>query len=309
MKTNKFFYGLAIVLMMFSCSDSDSPIIEEELQPSNEFEKLLAEYNLFNTSVKYESFVIGSDTNTIYFNGRIKDKLIIKGFDKKDKSIFFSNEYIQLDTIVHIDEDYGKTTTYTIDDFSIRSVHEFENSYAFVLWGMIPYNDFQQKHAISSDLYTISNQQIKRIQSFTRPQTEYFFNKITPWFEDSFMVLWSTDFNPQIKKYICYTMDGIKHYEISKDNLDDYYTPISLEECISFVDGFQRKNIPTNKIIWETNNPLSDLPSDIRKDEVVFSQPKDGYVNCNIKYTQKDGTKGERTYKVNIASGNFTLIE
>ncbi|MDQ2180787.1 hypothetical protein [Marinifilum sp. D714] len=309
MKTNKFFYGLAIALMMFSCSDSDSPIIEEELQPSNEFEELLAEYNLFNTDVKYEWVEIGLDTNTIYFNGRIKDKLIIKGFNKIDKSSIFSNEAIKLDTVVHIDEGYGKTSTYNITEFSIHTMHKFENSYAFILFGLIPYNQSDLKYALSCDLYVISNQNIKRVKSYSKPNTESFFEKITPWFENSFLILSNNDYNPEEEKWDCYTMDGTKHYEVSKDNIDDYYIPISLEEFIGFVDGFQRRNIKNNEVIWKSENPLSDLPSDIRKDEVVFSQPEDGYVICNIKYTQKDGKRGERTYKVNIASGNFTLIE
>ncbi|MBI9058471.1 MAG: hypothetical protein JEZ01_11975 [Labilibaculum sp.] len=304
MKINKLFLGLAIIIAMISCSDSDSEI-EENVQPSNEFEEILAKYNLFNTNVKYESVQIGSDTNTIYFNGRIKDKLIIKGFSRTNKTSIFSNDEFTLDTIVNINEGYGESSIYNITDFSIRKIHKFENDYAFLLWGW-GYTAPGEKLGISCDLYFISDQANKRIKSFTQPKTDYFFSKIIPWFENSFLVLSNSDFNHQ-HKWNCYTMDGLEQFEVNKFADSGYYTSINIQESIRFENKFIRRNLKNDKIIWESENPLADLPEDTRIDDAKFSQTEDGYINCKINYTKKDGVKGERTYKVEIASGDFTL--
>lgn len=304
MKINKLFLGLAIVIAMISCSDSDSEI-EENIQPCNEFEEILAKYNLFNTNVKYESIQIGSDTNTIYFNGRIKDKLIIKGFDKLNKTNIFSHDEFTLDTIVNINEGYGETSTYNISDFSIRTIHEYGNDYAFILWGW-GITEPGVKQAISCDLYIISDQGNKRMKSFAKPTTDYFFGQIIPWFENSFLVLSNSDFNI-LHKWSCYTMDGVEQYEVNKFDTNGYYISINIQECIRFENKFIRRNLKNDEIIWESENPLADLPEDTRIDDAKFSQTEDGYVNSIITYTLKNGKKGERTYKANIATGDFTL--
>ncbi|WP_133249989.1 hypothetical protein [Marinifilum breve] len=306
---NKLFYGLAIVLLMLSCSGSDSPVVEEELKPSNEFEELLDEYNLFNTGAQFESGKIGLDTNNIYFNGRIKDKLIIKGFNKKDKSLIFSHEEIKLDTIINIDEGYGVSSTHSISDFLIRHIHKSEDNYVLLLWGMANGDQYlMNRQSLTSHLYLISDKNYNSIKSFSIPASSFYFTGVTPWFNNSIIVS-STTLHVDYKKWTCYTLDGINQFETSNFNVSKYYTPISLEDCIAFRNNFYRINVKTNKILWESENPLSDLPSDIRKDVIVFSQPKDGYVNCEIKYTQKDGKRGERTYKVSIATGDFTMVE
>lgn len=306
MKINKLFLGLAIVITMISCSDSDSAEIKENVQPSNEFEEILAKYNLFNTNVKYESIQTGIDTNTIYFNGRIKDQLIIKGFNRLNKTSIFSNEEFTLDTIVNINEGYGESSSYNITDFSIRYIYEFENDYALILWGW-GFTEPGVKQAISCDLYIISDRGNKRIKSFAKPTTDYFFSQIIPWFGNSFLVLSNSDFNI-LHKWSCYTMDGLEQFEVNKFAADDYYISINIQECIRFENKFIRRNIKSDEVVWESENPLFDLPEDIRLDDVKFSQTEDGYVYCNIKYTKKDGVKGERTYKVETASGDFTLL-
>ncbi len=304
MKINKLFLALAIIIAMISCSDSDSEIVEN-VQPSNEFEEILAKYNLFNTNVKYESAQTGTDTNTIYFNGRIKDKLIIKGFSRINKASIFSNDKFTVDTIVNINEGYGENSTFNITDFSIRKVHEFENDYALILWGW-GFTEPGEKLGISCDLYFISDQGNKKIKSFTRPKTDYFFSEITPWFGNSFLILSKSDFNHQ-HKWSCYTMDGVEQFEVKEFDTNGYYISINIQESIRFENKFIRKNIKSDEIIWESENPLVDLPEDTRIDDAKFSQTEDGYVNCKINYTKKDGVKGERTYKVEIASGDFTL--
>lgn len=311
MKSSKLILILLLVSVILSCSKSDSTEIdiEKEKEASTEFEKLLDQYGLFNTDVKYESVTLGVDTNTIFFNGRIKENLVIKGFNKLDKKSIYSYERIELDTIVDIDLGYGVQSTYEITDFSIQKIYKYEDHYAFILWGWA-YGDFQHttRQAVTSDFYIVSNNLNKlKISSFTLPDSEFYFLDIAPWFGNSFIIE-TFCFSEGKSKWKCFNMDGVEHYEVYDRYMENYRIPISLQEYIGLDLTFKRVNYETDQTIWETQNPLSDLPSDIRKDEVVFEILDDDFVVCNIKYTQKDGVVGERKFKINIATGDFTQL-
>ncbi|MBL4559834.1 MAG: hypothetical protein COC06_09125 [Bacteroidales bacterium] len=309
MKIRRIILVLLLVNVMMSCSKSDSSEIDVKNEIATEFDELLDKYGLFNTGVKYESSTTGVDTNTIFFNGRVKESLVIKGFNKLDKKSIYSHEGIVLDTIVDIDEGYGVTSTHHISDFSIQKFYKHEDNYAFILWGWA-YGDYlhSERQAVTSDFYIGSDQLNKvNISSFTIPDSKFYFNNITPWFGNSFIVE-TYCVNEKKSKWRCFSMDGIEHYEVYDRYMENHRIPIDLQEYISFVLTFKRKNYKTDQTIWESKDPLSDLPTDIRKDEVVFEQLEDGYVVCNIKYIQQDGVVGERKFKVDIATGDFTRL-
>ncbi|RXQ87291.1 hypothetical protein EO244_16565 [Ancylomarina salipaludis] len=309
MKIRRIILVLLLINVMMSCSKSDSTEIDIKKEVSTEFDELLDKYGLFNTDVKYESFTVGVDTNIILFNGRVKERLVIKGFNKLDKNSICSYEGIVLDTIVDIDEGYGVTSTHHISDFSIQKFYKHGDDYAFILWGWA-YGDYQhsERQTVTSDFYIVSDQLNKvKISSFTIPDSKFYFNNITPWFGNSFIVE-TYCFSEKKSKWRCFSMDGVEYYEVYDRYMDNHLIPINLQEYISLDLTFERKNYKTGQTIWESEDPLSDLPADIRIDDVVFEQLEGGYVVCNIKYTQQDGVVGERKFKVDIATGGFTRL-
>jgi len=308
MKIKRLILGLLLVGIMTSCSDSDSSEKDVEKMPSTAFEELLADFGLFNTSVKYESYSLGVDTNTVYFNGRVKDKLIINGFNRKSKTNIYSYEGLVLDTIIDVDEGYGVISNHQITNFSINSIHKYGDDCSFILWGWTSDDPRWAQKAASCDLYIVSGQMTKtKVTSSSIPQKEYYFNIVSPWFENAFMVQTYCDFDIK-SKWRCFTMDGVEHYEVDGRYMGNDRIPINLEECIYFSSSFKRVNYKSGKTIWESEEPLTELPADIRIDKVEFEQTETDFVVCIINYTLENGIKGERKYNVDIATGAFTKI-
>ncbi|WP_430815331.1 hypothetical protein [Carboxylicivirga sp. RSCT41] len=309
MRTIKFVIAALLTISVFSCEKNN----DEETVPKLEltaFETLLDDYDLLTNDVKYEYSTLGTDTNLIYFNGRIKDKLVIKGFNKLNKELVYSNEGIKLDTIINIDEGYGVITKHYISDFTIQHIYKYSDECTFILWGWAYGSQYTQtgKQAVSADLYMISGQNIIRKESATIPTTNYYFNTITPWFENSFIAE-TYNYNDKASKNYYYSMNSDKPYELTKSFWGNDYIPINFQECICFDNGFERRNIKTYETLWNTDNPVSDLPENTRIDKITYHINSTNSVICKFEYTHYDGITGERKFNINPTTGVFTEIE
>lgn len=312
MKITKLLSVLTLLSILFFCACGSDDEDEVILIPNTPIEILANEYNLFDTSIKMDGYSYGLDTMNIFFNGRKDKKLWIACYDRLTKEKLFNwEETTLLDTMLTVNEGYGKTKQHHIDEFRLTAAYKKGDKYVFILMGF----STSEQRIITSDLYFVSSKTSKKEKTCTYPIENYFFRWFNPWYRDNIIVELVSD--TAKRKSAIYSLDGDKIFEselqLASGNSDLNHTiPINIEEYINFSSGisgeFTRKNVKTNASIWVSEKPLADLPENTRIDDVEISQENQEYLIFNIEYTLYNGEKNTRKGKINIETGVITLI-
>lgn len=258
---------------------------------------MMDDYDLWNKDIHYDHGILGKNNKYIFFYTCVDNKLIIKGFDTESKKKVFYCDNINLDTDVTLKLPYGAIRQFKRKGYIVTNVHNVGDTYTFFLHltnglfknGVCYFNIINKENCFQCKGY----------------------DKMKSWYNNSF-ILHSQYGN----KYICFSFDGKKEFELPADNFYDCgsfrkYWPVNMNEGVFFnysYNSIKRMNIKTREKLWESEKILSDLPKDIRRDETTFKPIDDSFISLAFKYTFYDGTKGERKYKVDIKSGKLTLL-
>lgn len=302
----EFLFIALLSIIILSCEKEEG---NEKKQPSTEFELELDTYGLFDVEKEFESYSLGIDTNHVYFNGRLDQKLCVEAFNKTNKTNLLSWESDdKLSIEVH--EGYGVNSTHEITKFITITPYSYNDDHVYVLWGLAEGSQYpQNQRIITSDLYFTSGN--KKYESMTFPTNAYFYYDLIPWYEDKVIVTKKPveSYTGKVDSCYCYSMDGTEIFNFTKNN--NYptgnYIAISTSNYIKFftsvTGNFTNVNIIENKKLWESEAPLNDLPEDTRIDSVELSRYNADQISCVFKYTLFSGEQGTREVKVNIETG------
>jgi len=306
------YFVLLISFLILSCSkENDKPTIE----PTTDLEFKLDTYGLFNIDKQFEGYATGIDTNQIYFNGRLDNKLCVEAFNKSSKSNVLS--WVSNDKLtIEVHEGYGVNSTHQISWFETRYPYNYNDDHAYILLGFAEGSQYlNDKRIITSDLYFSSVN--KKYKSMTYPSKAWFYYRVNPWYEDHIIVRKkpAQDWSALPDSLICYSMKGDEIFRFA-----DHHTgtksvhggiAVSVTNMIRFSGQkqgvFIHKNIHTDEIVWESAKPLTDLPEDTRLDEEEYSRVDANSVLYKINYTHYSGETGSREIIIDIATGKLTV--
>ncbi|MCG8578293.1 MAG: hypothetical protein MI866_00150 [Bacteroidales bacterium] len=309
---NQFLFIVLFSISILSCEQEDTKV---DKTPTTEFEFQLDAYGLFGVEKEFESTALGVDTNHIYFNGRLNQKLCMEAFNKSNKVNLLSWES-EDNLVVEVHEGYGVNSTHEISIFRTITPYSFDNKHAYILWGIAEGSQYQTgQRIITSNLYFSSAN--RRFESMTFPSQAYFYSEIIPWHDDKIMVTKKpVEWNEGKKdSCFCYSITGQEVYKFEKKH-NFYptrnYIAVSTSNYIQFtgdINGtFKNKNIKESIEIWESDQPLNDLPEDTRIDTIELSWYTSNQISCIFKYTLYNGETGSREVFVEIESGKINEL-
>lgn len=139
-----------------------------------------------------------------------------------------------------------------------------------------------------------------------------FFDRLYSWFDNTFLLGVVYSYIPNESgaaiKTRCYKLDGEILYETIQFNPTNYIA-INIEEMIEFEQNvFFRKNLKSNTEVWESGQPLKDLPSNIRIDKTTFEVIDKDFTKCTFNYTTYEGDKRVISFKINNNTGEFVQL-
>lgn len=317
-KWNIAFFFLLFSLLMISCSEDDNNNPPGETPPPEETEppiEIITEltyqarlYGLDKEGLNPESLASCEDTAFIAFSGRTdENKLWIATFEKSTKKkIVQWTEDSPLPTEITIDLGYGESRKYDINQYGLRTYPVYnQKNMTFILTGISSSGGVAVSH-----LYFLKDNRLqKKITSsgFMGDGSDTLFERIYGWHNNSVMVKTHT-------KYTCYSETGAEIFSFTNDGylFDDKLDPVNYYEAIDFRSAVgnhsaKRVDLNNNKIIWESRtSAISDLPSNVRVDNVTLTNKQGDMWTYLIDYTLYDGTKGKKEIKMDINTGDYS---
>ena len=304
MNTIKLIFITLLALFIYSCSE-DSVKNNEKPVVLSAFDELLEEFGLRNNGIIYESVEWGINGSHIFFNGREENKLRIEciEYPNKESHLSWTSEDELQTKLINSDES-GEQKIHEFNSFSIHRAYSYNHSHVVILKGLS-----SNSTLANYNVYFISKNMSKIIESLRSNLESYAYTDILPWYEDKIIITKSSCISDEIDSCFCYSLEGNELYKFEKHALFPTTGDLAIDisSYIRFTGGLQGafvcNDIKANLQKWKSTSPLTDLPNDTRIDKVKLSRHNSSSIICNFTYTLPSGKKGEKDYILDIKTG------
>lgn len=305
MKILTYFGLIVLVYTVVGCLEEKYSVSADLISSDNQFgtNKEAAEYGINKDGLHLEFHSDGLDTNFIFFNGRINQKLWVGGFEKASKQkIFEWTENSKLDTTFRIHGGYGEYANFEITDFWGMYFYKLNNACSFLLRGY----DKSADQVVTMDLYFFNNENlIKKYRTIPYPSNAYF-QSIHPWFNGIIV----TQSNA---KRACYNMNGDSLFAVdSSITINDRIFAVNYEDAILYALNlseksvyFSRKNIKTNETLWTSSTVVLDNSQEPIKINNTSVSKVNNTWTYKIDYTRYSGEKKSVQVVLDIDTGDI----
>lgn len=198
---------------------------------------------------------------------------------------------------------YGEYKDVHIDGIGVNSsIHKYKCGYILVP----TYYDFNQHLDFHCDVIFL-NEQDNQLYVSSIPYSNSGNYSIQDWYEDT-ILLWEYDdplFVFTTKGELIAEFDKVDYPHYDVDNL----YPVNYNEGVALGRRVSRWNLNDHTSIWETTiDKLNDFSSDARITFTLKEQNGTAWlVLCNV--VNKDGSKNEFTFTLNIETGEITYTD
>lgn len=294
-----FFVLLSIIIGCNKSDDDPDPI---SVITDGELTKKAKEYGINKNGLIIDSYISGVDTNQIYFNGRINQRLWIGGYDKTTKiKLIDWTQDSKLDTVFHLHSGYGVYKDFKVNDFHLLCCLKNSNLFCFSFMG----DDTNSPQSVFNDLYFVSdNILLNKKREYSYPNS-FYTNNLISW--DSGVI---AQYSGMVN--ICFSSKGDSLFKVSPAVSLTDINFINKKEGIKHIItssktiDFSRQNIETGNIYWSQTSSIFESSSESIKVDKISLDKKDNIWTYTIDYTLFSGTKKSVNMSVNIETGNIS---